>query len=83
MARSRNKIRYCYNDYLEHSDEEERERYQRLFAPLAAILETTEDDRQIIDQARRYDSEHGTEIFAEAVRLTAYCIACHKMDCDC
>lgn len=83
MARSRNKIHYCFNDYLEHCDEEERQRYQRCFAPLAAILTETEDDRQIIDQARRYDSEHGTEIFTEAVRLTAYCIACHKMDCDC
>lgn len=62
---------------------EEKTRYQRQFAPLIAIISRAEDDREIMDMAKKYDSEHTTEMFAEAVHLTVYCIACSKFDCDC
>lgn len=68
---------------MRHSGEEEQARYQREFAPLIEIIHATEGDRQIMAAAKEYDAEHHTEMFAEAVHLTVYCIACHKFDCDC
>lgn len=83
MARKRNKIRYCYEDYLKNCSDQEGADYQQRFAPLIEIMAAAEDDREIMAKAKAYDSEHGTEMFAEAVHLTVYCIACGKFDCDC
>lgn len=83
MARKRNKIRYCYEDYIKNCTAEQKAGYRQQFAPLIEILSLAEDDREIMAMAKAYDSEHGTEMFAEAVHLTVYCIACGKFDCDC
>ena len=66
-----------------HSTEEQQQDYRQRFAPLVEIITTTEGDREIMARAREYDALHDTEMFAEAVHLTIYCIACHKFDCDC
>lgn len=83
MARGRNKIRYCYEDYMKTVTDEERLEYQRKYAPLIEIIAKGENDKQIMAMAKEYDSNHSTEMFSEAVHLTVYCIACSKFDCDC
>ncbi|SHO49044.1 hypothetical protein SAMN02745220_02646 [Desulfopila aestuarii DSM 18488] len=83
MARKRTKIRYCYEDYMNNSSAVEKAEYQEQFAPLIDIITRAEDDKEVMALAKAYDSEHGTEMFAEAVHLTVYCIACSKFDCDC
>jgi len=83
MARKRNKIRYCYEDYMKHSSEEVQAEYKERYAPLIEIMAKAEDDREIMALAKEYDARQGTEMFAEAVHLTVYCIACSKFDCDC
>ncbi len=83
MARKRNKIRYCYEDYMKNSREEENAMYQQQFAPLIEIISKAGDDKEVMALAKEYDNEHGTEMFTEAIRLTVYCIACSKFDCDC
>lgn len=62
---------------------EEKAGYQQRFAPLIDIISRAEDDKEIMALAKQYDSDHTTEMFAEAVHLTVYCIACGKFDCDC
>lgn len=83
MARKRNKIRYCYNDYMTHISEEDRTAYRLKYQPLVEIIDRVEDDREIMDLAKEYDGGNGTDMFGEALHLMVYCIACHKMDCDC
>ncbi|WP_419174600.1 hypothetical protein [Desulfosediminicola sp.] len=83
MARGRNKIRYCYEDYMKTVTDTERLEYQRRYAPLIDIIARGENDREVMTMAREYDSEHSTEMLAEAIHLTVYCIACSKFDCDC
>jgi len=68
---------------MKNSPAGEKAAYQTRFAPLVDIITRTEDDREIMALAKAYDAEHGTEMFAEAVHLTVYCIACSKFDCDC
>lgn len=57
--------------------------YQKRFAPLIDIISRAEDDKEVMNLAKVYDSQNGTDMFAEAVHLTVYCIACSKFDCDC
>lgn len=83
MARGRNKIRYCYEDYMKTVSDGERLAYQQKYGPLIDIITRAENDRQIMAMAKAYDGDHATEMFAEAVHLTVYCIACSKFDCDC
>lgn len=83
MARRRNKIRYCYQDYMNHISEKEKLHYQEQHGPLIDIISCNESDREIMELAKEYDSKNNTDIFNEAVRLTTYCIACHKIDCTC
>jgi len=83
VARKRTKIRYCYEDYMKNCSAAEQAEYQAQFAPLIDIISRAEDDKEVMDLAKSHDSKHGTEMFAEAVHLTVYCIACSKFDCDC
>lgn len=83
VARKRNKIRFCYEDYMKNVSTEEKAVYQRQFGPLIDIISRADDDKEVMSMAKLYDSEHGTEMFTEAVHLTVYCIACSKFDCDC
>jgi hypothetical protein len=83
VARKRTKIRFCYEDYMKNCPVEERDGYQQRFAPLIEIIARAEDDREVMELAREYDQANGTELFAEAVHLTVYCIACSKFDCNC
>lgn len=83
MARKRNKIRYCYEDYMKNISEEEKKDYRRRFAPLIDIISRADSDKEVMAMAKDYDAEQGTALFAEAVHLTVYCIACSKFDCDC
>jgi hypothetical protein len=62
---------------------EEKLKYQNLYNPLIDIISRAEDDKEVMAMAKEYDTAHGTEMFAEAVHLTVYCIACSKFDCDC
>ncbi|WP_073613931.1 hypothetical protein [Desulfopila aestuarii] len=68
---------------MNNSSAVEKAEYQEQFAPLIDIITRAEDDKEVMALAKAYDSEHGTEMFAEAVHLTVYCIACSKFDCDC
>lgn len=65
------------------SSAEHQAQYRKKYQGLISIIEETDGDRQIMAKAKEYDTEHGTEMFAEAVHLTIYCIACSKFDCDC
>lgn len=65
------------------SSAEHQAQYRKKYQGLISIIEETDGDRQIMAKAKEYDAEHGTEMFAEAVHLTVYCIACSKFDCDC
>lgn len=79
----RNKIKYSYDDYLKTLSAREAVALKERLAPLVAIIESAESDREIIEQAKIYDAEHGTDMFGEAVQFTVYCIACSKFACDC
>ncbi len=83
MSRRRKKIEYCYEDYIKAMSAEELARYKKSLAPLVAIMGNAASDREILDQAKAYDAEHGTDMFGEAVHFASYCIACSKFDCDC
>ncbi len=83
MARKRNKIEYCYEDYMKNTSEEEKMDYREKFGPLIDIISQADGDREVMAMAKAYDAENGTEMFTEAVHLTMYCIACSKFDCDC
>lgn len=79
----RNKIKYSYDDYLKTLSAREAVALKERLAPLVAIIESAASDREIIEQAKIYDAEHGTDMFGEAVQFTVYCIACSKFACDC
>jgi hypothetical protein len=83
MARKRDKIRYCLDDYLAHLPKEERSDYLLNNTDMIAIIHTGESDEKIMSEARKYDEENGTDIFSEVIKYRIYCIACHKLDCDC
>ncbi len=84
MSRRRNgKIKFSYENYLTTLSESELNEYKERFAPLIAIINEVDGDPQIIARAKAYDAEHQTEIFAEAVNMKIYCIACQKVECDC
>ena len=81
--KKRNKIAYCYKDYCKTLSDQERQDYQEKVKPLLDIMASSEDDREIIAQAREYDRANGTDILSEAINLTVYCLACHRVDCIC
>lgn len=83
MSRRRNKIQYCYEDYVKTLPMEKVAAYNESLAPLIAIMKNAATDREILDQSKAYDAEHGTDVFGSAVHFTVYCIACSKFDCDC
>lgn len=83
MARKRNKIQYCYEDYIKNISDGEKNQYLEKFGPLVDIINQADGDKEVMAMAKAYDAENGTEMFAEAVHLTVYCIACSKFDCDC
>lgn len=83
MARVRKKIQYCYEAYMAHLPQEEKDEYQRKYAPLVTIIMEGKGDKDVLARAKEHDAEAGTELFAEAVHLTVYCIACHEFDCSC
>jgi len=83
MSSRRNKIKYCYEDYVKSLPAEEAASYQKSLAPLVVIMESANTDREILDQAKTYDAKHGTDMFGEAVHFKVYCIACSKFACDC
>ena len=81
--KKRKKIEHCLKDYLTTLSGAEKTLYREEIAPLAEIIRGADDDEEIIAQARDFDAEHGTEIMEQAVKLTIYCIACHKFNCTC
>lgn len=83
MARKRNKIKFCYEDYMANISDEEKSGYQQRFHELIEIIGRADDDREVMALAKEHDAVHNSGLFDEAVHLTMYCIACHKMDCDC
>lgn len=83
MSRRRSKIKYCYEDYVKTLPTEEVAAYNDGLSTLITIMENATTDREILDQAKAYDAEHGTDVFGQAVHFTAYCIACSKFECDC
>jgi hypothetical protein len=83
MVRTRKKIEFCYLDYIQTLSDEELGGVQERLAPLVTIMEKAASDRDIIAEAKSYDAEHGTDMFGEAIKFTAYCLACSKFDCDC
>ena len=83
MATRRFKIKYCFDDHMMHVSEEEKAAYHQQFAPLVEIISRAESDKEVMAMTKEYDSKNGTEMFAEAVHLMVYCIACSQFDCDC
>lgn len=83
MARKRDKIRFCMDDYLATLSPEERSKFLLDNPDLIAIIYGGESDEQIMSKAKKHDEENETELFAEVIRFRMYCIACHKLDCDC
>lgn len=79
----RNKIKYSYEDYISTLSGDELTVCKKRLAPLISILEESENDREILSKMKAYDTEHGTDMFAEAIQFTVYCIACSKFACDC
>ncbi len=83
MARKRDKIRYCLDDYLAHLPQEQKSAYLIENTSLITIIHAGESDEKIMSEAKKYDEENGTNIFSEVIKYRVYCIACHKIDCDC
>lgn len=83
MSRRRTKIKYSYEDYIKTLSPEELQSYNKSLAPLIRIIMSGAADREVLEQAKTYDSEHGTDMFGSAVKFASYCIACSKFDCDC
>ena len=83
MARKRDKIRYCLDDYLAHLPQERKAAYLIENTALVALIHAGESDEKIMSDAKKYDEENGTDIFSEVIKYRVYCIACHKIDCDC
>lgn len=83
MARKRDKIKFCLDDYLATLSKEERSQYLLENTAMISIIHTGASDEKIMSEASRYDEENGTDLFSEVIRFRIYCIACHKFDCDC
>lgn len=83
MARKRDKIKYCLDDYLAHLPKDERSQYLLDNTTLISIIHSGDSDEGIMSEARRYDEENGTDLFTDVIKYRVYCIACHKIDCDC
>lgn len=83
MARKRDKIRFCLDDYLATLTSEERSQFLLENTDLLSIIYGGDSDEKIMSEARKYDEENGTDLFSEVIRFRVYCIACHKLDCDC
>lgn len=83
MARKRDKIKYCLDDYLAHLSSRERSEYLLSNTPMISIIHSGGTDEQIMSEARRYDEENDADLFSEVIKFRVYCIACHKIDCDC
>ncbi|MFC1524530.1 hypothetical protein ACFL6N_07045 [Thermodesulfobacteriota bacterium] len=81
--KKRNKIGYCYKDFCRTLSDEERVNYQERIKPLVEIIYSSEEDTEIIARVREFDSANGTDLLSEAIRLTLYCLACHRVDCTC
>lgn len=83
MGRKRDKIRFCMDDYLATLTAEDRSQFLLDNTNLISIIYAGESDEKIMSEARRHDEENGTDLFTEVIRFRVYCIACHKLDCDC
>lgn len=81
--KSRKKIAFCFKDYLKTLPEKDSELYLSENQALAGIILTSANDDEVISTARKFDADHGTDLFAQAVKFTIYCIACHRFDCTC
>lgn len=82
-GKKRSKIKYCYRDYCKTLSEDEHARYLQQYQPLVEIIMSAADDDEVLGRVRAYDEKNGTDLFAEAVNFTIYCIACHRVDCVC
>ncbi len=83
MARKRDKIKFCLDDYLTTLSPEEISTYLLDNSALLSIIHTGATDEKILSEAKKYDEENGTDLFSEVITFRIYCIACHKFDCDC
>ena len=83
MARKRDKIKFCLDDYLAHLPQEEKTKYLLENTALISIIHAGGSDEKIMSEARKYDEENGTDLFHDVIKYRVYCIACHKIDCDC
>lgn len=83
MARKRDKIKYCLDDYLAHLSQADRSQYLIENTALISIIHSGDSDEKIMSEAKKYDEENGTELFNKVIKYRVYCIACHKIDCDC
>ncbi len=83
MARKRDKIQYSLDDYLAHLSSGERSEYLLNNTPMISIIHSSGTDEQIMSEAKRYDEENDADLFSEVIKFRVYCIACHKIDCDC
>ena len=83
MARSRDKIKFCLDDYLNHLSQEEKSEFLLENTTLISIIHSGASDAEIMSAARKYDEENGTDIISDVIKFRVYCIACHKIDCDC
>ena len=82
-GKKRNKIVICYEDYCQTLSDAERAQYQKSIQPLIDIISRSEDDNEIMQRAREYDAGHDSDIFGAAVDLKTYCLACHRIVCNC
>lgn len=83
MARKRDKIKFCLDDYLAHLPQQQKSEYLLQNTALISIIHAGASDEKIMSEAKRYDEENGTDLFSEVIKYRVYCIACHKIDCDC
>jgi len=83
MARKRDKIKYCLDDYLAHLSDEERSQFLLDNTTLISIIHTGDTDEKIMSEAKKYDEANGSDLFSAVIKYRVYCIACHKIDCDC
>jgi hypothetical protein len=83
MARKRDKIKFCLDDYLTTLLQEEKSQYLLDNTTLISIIHTGATDEKILSEAKKYDEENGTDFFSAVIKFRIYCIACHKFDCDC
>jgi hypothetical protein len=83
MARKRDKIKFCLDDYLATLLQDAESKYLLDNTALISIIHAGATDEKILSEAKKYDEENGTDLFSEVIKFRIYCIACHKFDCDC